>query len=99
MFDEMIDVIEEEPIEKDRKRAKRRKTDITKALRKRNICKNVYRHEWYNNLHQYSKNKIHCSCCMCSFNNKKKKYKVYTHSELMQRERMDYDEKELKTGA
>ena len=23
-------------------------------------------HPWYNNLHQYSKNKIHCSCGLCS---------------------------------
>lgn len=45
-----------------------------KALRKRRIDSEVFWHPsgygWsstmYNNLHQYSKNKIHCSCPMCS---------------------------------
>lgn len=41
-----------------------------KALRKRRIAENIYydskSHPYYNNLHQYSKNKIHCSCPMCS---------------------------------
>lgn len=43
-----------------------------KALRKRRLAKRMY-HSWvpgdweyYNNLHQYSKNKIHCSCSCCS---------------------------------
>lgn len=26
----------------------------------------VHTESWYNNLHQYSKNKIHCSCPMCN---------------------------------
>lgn len=47
-----------------------------KALRKRRLAKILYKcwaqgtcdNEWeyYNNLHQYSKNKIHCSCPNCS---------------------------------
>ena len=41
-----------------------------KALRKRRIAEEVYwggkDHRYYNNLHQYSKNKIHCSCPLCS---------------------------------
>ena len=41
-----------------------------KALRKRRIAEEVYygdkEHPYYDNLHQYSKNKIHCSCPMCS---------------------------------
>ena len=40
-----------------------------KALRKRRIAKEVYydgnTHPYYSNLHQYSKNKIHCSCPLC----------------------------------
>ena len=44
----------------------RRHSDITKALRKRNICLKNYGFEYYENLHQYSKNKIHCSCPSCS---------------------------------
>lgn len=57
-----------------RTRAERRHNDWKKAIRKRKLTKEVYWHpapdseydwEWYNNLHQYSKNKIHCSCPMC----------------------------------
>ena len=49
-----------------------RRRSILKALRKRRIDKQVtwYSEErgygLYENLHQYSKNKIHCSCPMCS---------------------------------
>lgn len=42
-----------------------RKKSFTKAKRKQNICKNYYGWEYYNNLHEYSKNKIHCSCVLC----------------------------------
>ena len=37
-----------------------------KALRKRRIAREICGWEMYDNLHQYSKNKIHCSCPMCS---------------------------------
>jgi len=41
-----------------------------KALRKRRITEEIYHggkeNHYYDNLHQYSKNKIHCSCPMCS---------------------------------
>lgn len=47
-------------------RAKRRKLNIAKALRKKKISEEVYHIIYYDNLHQYSKNKIHCSCPMCS---------------------------------
>ena len=56
-------------------RGKRRKQDYTKAVSRRN--KDISRgdvfakHPWYSNLHQYSKNKIHCSCPLCAFNAKK----------------------------
>lgn len=41
--------------------------DLTwrKALRKRRIAKEILRFDYYSNLHQYSKNKIHCSCPLC----------------------------------
>lgn len=47
-----------------------RKMNWKHAIRKRSICRNVNSDnysagDWYNNLHQYSKNKIHCSCWMC----------------------------------
>ena len=41
-----------------------------KALRKRRIAEEIYyngkEYPYYDNLHQYSKNKIHCSCPICS---------------------------------
>ena len=43
-----------------------------KALRKRRISREVdywspgSRGEHFDNLHQYSKNKVHCSCPLCS---------------------------------
>ena len=43
-----------------------RKMDWKHAKRKRNIVKNIMGGDFYDNLHQYSKNKIHCSCCMCN---------------------------------
>lgn len=45
-------------------RRQRRKNDWKKAIRKRNIIQR-YGFDYYDNLHQYSKNKIHCSCPIC----------------------------------
>jgi hypothetical protein len=56
-----------------------RRNSILKALRKRRIDHLIYRYYYkdrgygfYDNLHQYSKNKIHCSCPMCSAKTKNK---------------------------
>ena len=46
-------------------RAERRKNDYNKAIRKKNIAEHNHGSSWYDNLHQYSKNKIHCSCPLC----------------------------------
>ncbi len=67
LFEEILD--EEFPI-KDMNRAARRKTSVNKAIRKRFISQKCIGGStgWsglYNNLHQYSKNKVHCSCWMC----------------------------------
>lgn len=35
------------------------------AMRKRRISQEIYKWDRYENLHQYSKNKIHCSCPDC----------------------------------
>lgn len=47
--------------------AEKRHNDWKKAIRKKRIsdtyCGN---YPWYDNLHQYSKNKIHCSCPLCA---------------------------------
>lgn len=45
---------------------------FSKALRKRNISNRVYGYDVYENLHQYSKNQIHCSCPCCSEKTKNK---------------------------
>ena len=52
---------------KDGKKGNRRKIDYKKAKRKARIdlarsCDGL---PLYDNLHQYSKNKIHCSCRLC----------------------------------
>ena len=49
-----------------RTKAERRKNDYKKAIRKRDIAEKHYGFSYYDNLHQYSKNKIHCSCPMCT---------------------------------
>lgn len=49
-------------------RSIRRKNDYKKAVRKRNIVLSWgsdWSNGYYDNLHQYSKNKIHCSCPLC----------------------------------
>lgn len=90
-FDEFIEMEEieeywDDPVpddctEKDKSRAKRRKLDAKKAVRKRKLAKELYpsdgesEWEYYNNLHQYSKNKIHCSCPLCRAKTSKKKNK------------------------
>jgi len=47
-----------------RKTAEKRHNDWKKAIRKRKII-NAHGIDYYDNLHQYSKNKIHCSCHVC----------------------------------
>ena len=46
-------------------RSERRHDNWKKALRKQDIIQSHHGLNWYDNLHQYSKNKIHCSCPMC----------------------------------
>ena len=58
-----------------RTHAEKRHNDWIKAIRKRKII-NAYGWDYYDNLHQYSKNKIHCSCPLCrsKTNNKGSKF-------------------------
>lgn len=62
---------------KDYTRGERRRRDIAHALRKRakdrSRQSNTSRHDWYDNLHEYSKGKIHCSCPMCKIRTNDKK--------------------------
>ena len=63
-------------------RAYNRYVSYKKAIRKRNIDR-YYQSRYYNssdyydNLHQYSKNKIHCSCCLCSTKTRNKGHRRY----------------------
>ena len=46
-----------------------RDQDYRHAVKRRRIDRELSSyiwHDWYNNLHQYSKNKIHCSCGLCA---------------------------------
>ena len=54
-----------------RNKALTRHNDWKKAIRKRRIDRETqgtfeFQHDWYDNLHQYSKNKIRCSCGLCN---------------------------------
>jgi hypothetical protein len=55
-----------------RNHAEKRHNDWKKAIRKKKII-NAYGWDYYDNLHQYSKNKIHCSCPLCRAKTAKKK--------------------------
>jgi len=103
-----------------RSRAWRRYKNYTKAKRKRDIdFYDMYWWNYktsnnpldfssnvgiYHNLHQYSKNKIHCSCPACSpkTRNKGKRRRIkpyapsidYTMMDLKRQQSMDADEKE-----
>jgi len=89
-----------------RPRAWRRYKNYTKAKRKREIDLATSFYHWYNNLHQYSKNKIHCSYPWCSprTRNKgrhrnRKNYAPsinYSMMDLKKQQSMDADEKENK---
>ena len=46
-------------------RGNRRKQNARKALRKQRISREIFDCEMYDNLHEYDKNKVHCSCPMC----------------------------------
>ena len=88
-----------------RTKAFNRYQSYVKAKRKQQLAKDIYydgvNHPYYNNLHQYSKNKIHCSCCMCAAKTRNKGSRRtqhanyassinYKHSDL--RKQMQLDE-------
>ena len=94
-----------------RNRGWRRHKNYTKALRKRRIDHNLYYGDffWYDSLHQYSKNKIHCSCAMCSSKTRNKGNRrhlsgnympsiYYCWSDLRKIQSMEEKEKEFYAG-
>lgn len=59
-----------------------RDVSIRKALRKRRISRYDYLYrveekDYYDNLHQYSKNKVHCSCPPCQTKTRNKGHRRY----------------------
>lgn len=85
-----------------RRRGERRKKDYTKAIRKQRIDRTVISTDvpLYDNLHQYSKNKIHCSCPRCAFNprhNGRVIQKSVPHSEMLRIASLDDRLKEYET--
>jgi len=102
-------------VRKPHSRAYNRDVSRRKALRKRRITKQWYGYndpefEYYKNLHQYSKGKIHCSCPMCSAktrNKGKRRYLAgnyspsinYKHSELKRQIAMDMSEQDYYLSA
>lgn len=59
-----------------------RDVSIRKALRKRRISRYDYFYrvedkDYYDNLHQYSKNKVHCSCPACQTKTRNKGHRRY----------------------
>ena len=84
--------------------AEKRHNDYVKAIRKRRIDReldsgSIYHHDWYDNLHQYSKNKIHCSCPMCAAKTNNRGHygpaMNWCIRDRRQLDEMDYDEEEL----
>ena len=47
--------------------------------------------DWYNNLHQYSKGKIHCSCGMCRCKTKDSGYPIQDLKRILE---MEYEKGE-----
>ena len=102
-----MNMIIEEPVNQTnliptRTRAWRRKINFHKALHKKHISSYYcITHDWYSNLNQYSKNKVHCSCPICKGSKTKAEWyttgryaRNWKPSDFKKQERMDYDYKE-----
>lgn len=83
-------------------RNKRRHIDFRKAIRKKKLSDGwMLVHtgrSFYGNLHEYSKNKIHCSCDMCrtKTNNKHRNtfesHHNYSVSDTRKIDKLDYED-------
>ena len=94
---------------KNRSKEYNRHKSFVKAKRKQKISRSIYSSafwsgDYYNNLHQYSKNKIHCSAeCYKTRNKGNRRWKRphnwsrslnYKASDLRRQVSMDYEENE-----
>lgn len=69
-----------------RDRGEKRKIDFTHALRKKRKAETIRinrDYPYYDNLHQYSKNKIHCSCPDCSGKSSRDGYTITDKKKLL----------------
>lgn len=89
---------------KSNSRAYNRFMSYRKAARRRRLAEECCGYSYYSNLHQYSKNKIHCSCPMCSTKTRNKgrrnsgnynKAINYSTPDLKRQIAMDQDELEV----
>lgn len=84
----------------ERTRAENRFNSRRKALRRRRITQEVYGmkedNPYYDNLHQYSKNKVHCSCPWCRKSKERPKANDVRKNEAMNSamEELEEDEEE-----
>ena len=81
---------------KESKKGDRRKIDYKKAKRKAriDIARSCDGLPLYDNLHQYSKNKIHCSCRLCRGKDYFGRH-ITTEQEVKSRDEMFVELKEL----
>ena len=81
---------------KDGKKGNRRKIDYKKARRKARIdlARSYDGLPMYDNLHQYSKNKIHCSCRLCRGKDYFGRH-IITEQEVKSRDEMMVELREL----
>ncbi len=87
------DVEKEFVTEKDRSRGDRRKIDYQKAKKKKTKI-NHHGFDYYNNLHQYSKNKVHCSCRLCRGKDYFGRH-ILTEQEIKSTDKMQEELKEI----
>lgn len=91
---DMEEEVEEIILMKDKSRAKRRKNNVYKAIRKKKISQSIsLLPKEKKGLHEYSKNKIHCSCNYCKFRSKFNPNQR-TYSDMKKDVSMDYKMKE-----
>ena len=69
-----------------RDKAEKRKLDFTHAIKKKEKSEYHYCNRispYYDNLHAYSKNKIHCSCPDCSAKTSRDGYTITDKKKLL----------------
>ena len=75
-------------------RGRRRKLNFCKARRKKKIAHFMYGGDIYEHDHQYSKNKVHCSCPMCRAKTSDENGENWKHSDLIKIASMENQLKE-----